>query len=104
MLVGRSYGAVITVAGNSDKVAGLVHVAGVVPDEGESVDDLKGRFTDLAKRPLIQPTHVLDLAHARPGVGPGPDRGFPRRDRRAAGGCLAQTQSTYAMTPNQSKH
>ena len=34
VLVGHSYGgAVITVAGNSDKVAGLVYVAGVVPDE-----------------------------------------------------------------------
>src|SRR6476659_4377594 len=35
VLVGHSYGgAVITVAGSSDKVAGLVYVA---PDEGESV-------------------------------------------------------------------
>jgi len=49
VLVGHSYGgAVITVAGTSDKVAGLVYVAGVAPDEGESVNDLQGRFPSLA--------------------------------------------------------
>jgi hypothetical protein len=31
----------VTVAGSSDKVAGLVYVAGVAPDEGESVNDLQ---------------------------------------------------------------
>src|SRR5467141_4344585 len=61
VLVGHSYGgAVITVAGNSDKVAGLVYVAGVVPDEGESVNDLQGRFPALAMGPLIQPTVLSD--------------------------------------------
>lgn len=38
ILVGHSYGgAVITEAGDSDKVAGLVYVAAFVPDAGESV-------------------------------------------------------------------
>jgi pimeloyl-ACP methyl ester carboxylesterase len=61
LLVGHSYGgAVITVAGSSDKVAGLVYVAGVVPDEGESVNDLQGRFPALAMGPLIQPTPLSD--------------------------------------------
>ena len=61
VLVGHSYGgAVITVAGGSDKVAGLVYVAGVVPDEGESVNDLQGRFPALAMGPLIQPTPLSD--------------------------------------------
>ncbi len=61
VLVGHSYGgAVITVAGNSDKVAGLVYVAGVVPDVGESVNDLQGRFPALAMGPLIQPTPLSD--------------------------------------------
>ena len=37
LLVGHSYGgAVITAAGNDPKVAGLVYVAAVAPDEGES--------------------------------------------------------------------
>ena len=37
MLVGHSYGgAVITEAGNDPKVAGLVYVAAVAPDQGES--------------------------------------------------------------------
>jgi pimeloyl-ACP methyl ester carboxylesterase len=61
VLVGHSYGgAVITVAGSSDKVAGLVYVAGVVPDEGESVNDLQGRFPSLAMGPLVQPTQLTD--------------------------------------------
>src|SRR4029077_1478660 len=61
VLVGHSYGgAVITVAGSSDKVAGLVYVAGVVPDEGESVNDLQGRFPSLAMGPLVQPLSLPD--------------------------------------------
>jgi pimeloyl-ACP methyl ester carboxylesterase len=61
VLVGHSYGgAVITVAGSSDKVAGLVYVAGIVPDEGESVNDLQGRFPSLAMGPLVRPTELPD--------------------------------------------
>ena len=61
VLAGHSYGgAVITVAGSSDKVAGLVYVAGVAPDEGESVNDLQGRFPSLAMGPLVQPTQLAD--------------------------------------------
>jgi len=41
LLVGHSYGgAVITEAGNADKVAGLVYVAAFVPDAGESIESL----------------------------------------------------------------
>jgi pimeloyl-ACP methyl ester carboxylesterase len=45
ILVGHSYGgAVITEAGNSPKVAGLVYVAAFGPDSGESINDLgKGK-------------------------------------------------------------
>src|SRR5882672_1241366 len=40
ILVGHSWGgAVITQAGTDPKVAGLVYVAAVVPDEGQSVSD-----------------------------------------------------------------
>jgi pimeloyl-ACP methyl ester carboxylesterase len=61
VLVGHSYGgAVITAAGISDKVVGLVYVAGVVPDEGESVNDLQGRFPSLAMGPLVQPLSLPD--------------------------------------------
>jgi pimeloyl-ACP methyl ester carboxylesterase len=46
VLVGHSYsGCVITAARRlSDKVAGLVYVAGFAPDEGESITDLQGRY------------------------------------------------------------
>jgi len=41
LLVGHSYGGfVITEAGTSDKVTGLVYVAGFAPDNGESVNDI----------------------------------------------------------------
>jgi pimeloyl-ACP methyl ester carboxylesterase len=61
VLVGHSYaGSVITVAGASDKVAGLVYVAGLVPDEGESVSDLQSRFPSLAMGPILQPRQLPD--------------------------------------------
>jgi pimeloyl-ACP methyl ester carboxylesterase len=61
LLVGHSYaGMVITVAGASDKVAGLVYVAGLVPDVGESVGDLQERFPSLAMGPILQQTPLPD--------------------------------------------
>jgi pimeloyl-ACP methyl ester carboxylesterase len=61
VLVGHSYaGSVITVAGASDKVAGLVYVGALVPDEGESVTDLQARFPSLAMGPILQPTPLPD--------------------------------------------
>jgi pimeloyl-ACP methyl ester carboxylesterase len=61
VLVGHSYGgSVITVAGASDKVAGLVYVAALVPDVGESVADLQARFPSLAMGPILEPTPLPD--------------------------------------------
>jgi pimeloyl-ACP methyl ester carboxylesterase len=51
---------VITVAGNSDKVAGLVYVAGLAPDEGESVSDLQDRYPPLAMGNVLQPRPLPD--------------------------------------------
>jgi pimeloyl-ACP methyl ester carboxylesterase len=45
LLVGHSYGgAVITVAGIEENVAGLVYLAGYALDEGESLGELQARF------------------------------------------------------------
>ncbi|MER5499900.1 alpha/beta fold hydrolase [Streptomyces sp. NPDC002466] len=45
VLVGHSYGgAVISVAGVAENVVGLVYVAAYVPEEGESLGELQGRF------------------------------------------------------------
>jgi pimeloyl-ACP methyl ester carboxylesterase len=45
LLVGHSYGgAVITAAGTDDRVAGLVFIAAVAPDAGESVNSQLGQF------------------------------------------------------------
>lgn len=61
ILVGHSYaGCVITVAGASDKVAALVYVAGFVPDVGESIADLQGRFPSLAMGDFLQPRPLPD--------------------------------------------
>jgi pimeloyl-ACP methyl ester carboxylesterase len=45
VLVGHSYGgAVITVAGATENVVGLVYVAAYTPEQGESLGELQGRF------------------------------------------------------------
>jgi pimeloyl-ACP methyl ester carboxylesterase len=63
VLVGHSYaGAVITVAGASEKVAALVYVAGLAPDEGESVNEMQARFPSLAMGPIIEPVELPDGA------------------------------------------
>ena len=55
-LVGHSYGgAVITEAGNDPNVAGLVYIAGFVPDKGESVNTLIGGFPKDGPQPPILP-------------------------------------------------
>lgn len=58
LLVGHSYGgAVITVAGAADNVVGLVYVAGYALDEGETLNQLQGRFpaSDLAQHLVTNP-------------------------------------------------
>jgi pimeloyl-ACP methyl ester carboxylesterase len=57
ILVGHSYGgAVITEAGNHDKVAGLSYIAAFAPDQGESVGTLIAGFpTDGPQPPILPP-------------------------------------------------
>ncbi|MFC3960998.1 alpha/beta fold hydrolase [Nocardia jiangsuensis] len=69
LLAGHSYGgAVITVAGVAENVAGLVYVAGYALDEGESLGRLQGGFpdSDLASALVYTPFPV-------PGGEPGTD-------------------------------
>jgi pimeloyl-ACP methyl ester carboxylesterase len=52
ILVGHSYGGtVITAAGNDDRVAGLVYIAALAPDEDETSQSLQAKFdmTDALK-------------------------------------------------------
>jgi pimeloyl-ACP methyl ester carboxylesterase len=45
ILVGHSWGgAVITEAGNDEKVSGLVYIAALAPDAGESMEDLFSKY------------------------------------------------------------
>jgi len=54
ILVGHSYrGAVITIAGNDSKVAGLVYIAAHAPDEGES-EAANGKIFPAAYKSLIK--------------------------------------------------
>lgn len=56
ILVGHSYGgAVITEAGTDPSVAGLVYIAGFVPDKGESVNTLIAGFPQGGPQPPILP-------------------------------------------------
>lgn len=56
VLVGHSYGgAVITEAGNHEKVAGLVYITAFAPDQGESVNTLLGGFPQDGPQPPILP-------------------------------------------------
>jgi len=59
VLVGHSYGcAVATVAGTSDNVRTLVYLAGFVPDQGESLGELAGRFPESDLATALVPTPV----------------------------------------------
>ncbi len=54
--VGHSYGgAVITEAGNHERVAGLVYITAFAPDQGESVSTLLGTFPQGGPQPPIMP-------------------------------------------------
>jgi len=56
ILVGHSYGgAVITEAGNHERVAGLVYIAAFAPDAGESVNSLIAGFPQDGPQPPILP-------------------------------------------------
>ncbi len=86
VLVGHSYGgAVITEAGADPKVAGLVYIAGFVPDRGESVNTLIANPPPGAPVPPILP----------------PDNGFLFLDREKfadsfAGDVSAETAAFMA--------
>ena len=56
VLVGHSYGgAVVTEAGNHEKVAALVYITAFAPDQGESVNRLLGTFPADGPQPPILP-------------------------------------------------
>jgi pimeloyl-ACP methyl ester carboxylesterase len=56
VLVGHSYGgAVITAAGTDPRVVGLVYVAAIVPDAGETVGDVFTRAAPHPNAPRLEP-------------------------------------------------
>ncbi len=79
VLVGHSYGgAVITAAGNHDKVAALVYVSGYALDEGETLGELQGRFPDSPLAAALKYT-PFRIAGGEPGTDVSVDRDkFPQ--------------------------
>ena len=56
VLAGHSYGgAVITAAGNSPNVTGLVYIAGYAPDQGETVGALRTKNPAHPSTPVLKP-------------------------------------------------
>jgi pimeloyl-ACP methyl ester carboxylesterase len=96
LLVGHSYGgAVITVAGVAENVAGLVYVSGYALDEGESLGELQGRFpdSDLAAHLVYAP---YPIAGAEPGTDVSVDpEAFPAV---FAGGIARETAEVLAVS------
>jgi pimeloyl-ACP methyl ester carboxylesterase len=70
LLVGHSYGgAVISVAATqATNVVGLVYVAAYVPDQGESILDLGGRFAPTALAAAIRPAAYPTADPSGPGT------------------------------------
>lgn len=70
LLVGHSYGgSVISVAAaQASNVIGLVYVAAYVPDEGESILDLGGKFPPTALAAAIRPAAYPTADPATPGT------------------------------------
>jgi pimeloyl-ACP methyl ester carboxylesterase len=61
LLVGHSYGgAVITAAGVTDNVVGLVYVAAFAPDEGEDLGALQSNFPAPVAGPYLRPASLPD--------------------------------------------
>jgi pimeloyl-ACP methyl ester carboxylesterase len=79
VLVGHSYGgAVITAAGNHDKVAALVYVSGYALDEGETLGELQSRFPDSPLAAALKYT-PFPVAGGEPGTDVSVDRdAFPQ--------------------------
>jgi pimeloyl-ACP methyl ester carboxylesterase len=60
ILVGHSYGGqVISAAGNDDRVVGLVYIAALAPDDGETAQSQLDRF------PMTEIFHHVEIADAR---------------------------------------
>ena len=78
ILVGHSYGGtVITAAGTDDRVAGLVYIAALAPDDDETSQSLLGKFPDHRR---LRPHRSRGRAHL---VAPGRHRVLRGRPVRA---------------------
>ena len=86
ILVGHSYGgSVITAAGTDDRVAGLVYIAALGPDETETSQGQQDKFpvTPVFSGGQLAVVERDALAHARqPAPAPGRGRGPPPRRPR----------------------
>jgi pimeloyl-ACP methyl ester carboxylesterase len=100
LLVGHSYGgAVITEAGNTEKVAGLVYVAAFAPDVGETLSALAGGFPAVPAFSEINPIEDGFLLLTPKGVAENFAQDLPPEEQRIVAATQGATQGAILATP-----
>jgi pimeloyl-ACP methyl ester carboxylesterase len=100
LLVGHPYGgAVITEAGNSDKVAGLVYVAAFAPDVGETLSALAGRFPPVPAFSEINPIEGGFLLLTPKGVAENFAQDLTPEEQSLVAATQGATQGAILATP-----
>jgi pimeloyl-ACP methyl ester carboxylesterase len=100
LLAGHSYGgAVITQAGMSDKVAGLVYVAAFAPDEGETLGGLASGFPTAPLFGEIRPIADGFLTLSEKGVHESFAQDLSEEERKLVHAVQGPTQGAILQTP-----
>jgi pimeloyl-ACP methyl ester carboxylesterase len=94
ILVGHSYGgATITAAGTDDRVIGLVYIAAVAPDAGETVQGQLNNYpTDVFKNIAVADGRVWLLSRKAPSA---LRETFPSKSRRSCGRPITRPPPIY---------
>ena len=100
LLVGHSYGgAVITEAGNNDKVVGLVYVAAFAPDEGETLGGMAKKYPTAPLFGELQPIEDGFLLLTAKGVKENFAQDLTDDEQRLLLATQAATQAALLSTP-----
>ena len=100
LLVGHSYGgAVITEAGNNDKVVGLVYVAAFAPDEGETLGGMAKKYPTAPLFGELQPIEDGFLLLTAKGVKEDFAQDLSDEEQRLLLATQAATQAALLSTP-----
>jgi pimeloyl-ACP methyl ester carboxylesterase len=100
LLVGHSYGGmVISEAGKDPKVAGLLYVAALVPEEGQNVNDVNAAMPQTAVGPEFKLSPEGFLSLSQRGINEFFAQDLPEQERRL----IYATQVTWAASATQVK-